>query len=248
MQKPFAVWIDFDGTLVEPNVAMVLVAEFGLNGVAAAREVDELLHAGKITLREAWEREVAILPGDRLSEMAEYAVRHSPLRAGARELIELLDRHSVPAMVISGGVDFYIEPILNREGIRWPYLSDRLIRTPGGGLGVDHPHGHATCRLCGICKAQAVRTSTSNGYSSVFIGDGSTDKYAAEVADVVFARRRLLNYCRERGIPHLPFEDLHPVREWFAARLEGSVSSTEGRRSLGLLDSACPISRALAGA
>jgi 2-hydroxy-3-keto-5-methylthiopentenyl-1-phosphate phosphatase len=248
MPKPYAVWIDFDGTLVEPNVAMVLVEEFGANGVEVAREVDEQLHAGKITLRQAWEREVAILPPDRLEEMARYAVDHSPLRAGARELIALLDRHRVSATVISGGVDFYIEPILRREGIRWPYLSDRLIRTPGGTLGVEHPYGHPTCRLCGICKAQAVRGPDAAQSTSVFIGDGSTDRYAAEVADVVFARRRLLNYCRERGVPHLPFENLHPVREWFALRLESATPADEARHALGLADSACPISHSLAGA
>jgi 2-hydroxy-3-keto-5-methylthiopentenyl-1-phosphate phosphatase len=246
MEKPFAVWIDFDGTLVEPNVAMVLVERFGENGKAAAREVDEQLHAGLITLRQAWEREVAILPPDRLGEMAEYAVEHSPLRAGARELIDLLDRHHVRATVISGGVDFYIGPVLEREGIRWPWLSDRLIRTPSGALGVEHPHGHPTCRLCGICKAQAVRGAGSERSTSVFIGDGSTDKYAAEVADIVFARRRLLSYCRERGIPHVPFEDFHPVRAWFADRLEGAGRPSDPRGTPGFSDSACPISQALA--
>jgi 2-hydroxy-3-keto-5-methylthiopentenyl-1-phosphate phosphatase len=245
MEKPFAVWIDFDGTLVEPNVAMVLVERFGENGVEAAREVDELLHAGTITLRQAWEREVAILPPDRLEEMARYAVEHSPLRAGARDLITLLDRHSVATTVISGGVDFYIEPILRREGIRWPYLSDRLTRTPGGALGVDHPYGHPTCRLCGICKAQAVRGPDAARSTSVFIGDGSTDRYAAEVADVVFARRRLLQYCQKQGIPHLAFEDLSPVVDWFAERLDSSGSTAGGRRTLGLADSPCPISRSL---
>jgi len=246
MEKRFAVGIDFDGTLVEPNVAMVLVERFGENGVAAAHEVDELLHAGTITLRQAWEREVAILPPDRLEEMARYAVEHSPLRAGARELITLLDRHSVAATVISGGVDFYIEPILRREGIRWPYLSDRLTRTPSGALGVEHPYGHPTCRLCGICKAQAVRGPEADRSTSVFIGDGSTDRYAAEVADVVFARRRLLQYCRDRGIPHHAFENLQPVVEWFAQRLESTESTSDRRHALGLSDSPCPISRSLA--
>ena len=240
---PLRVWVDFDGTLVLPNVAIVLVERFGTNGKAVAREVDELLHQGKITLREAWEREVAILPPDRLNEMVEYAVEHSPLRPGARELVALLDRHQIPVSVISGGVDFYIRPILEHPGIDWPFLSDVLVRHPDGHLGVTHPHGHATCRLCGICKAQSVRSEP--GFTTVFIGDGSTDRYAAEVADVVFARGRLLSYCRSRGIPSREYEDLGPVLGWLKTRIETGGSATDPR-GRGLTDSPCPISRELA--
>ncbi|MCI4349372.1 MAG: haloacid dehalogenase-like hydrolase, partial [Thermoplasmata archaeon] len=121
MATPLELWIDFDGTLVVPNVARELVERFGADGVRVSGEVDTLLHTGAITLREAWEREIAILPADRLGEMAEYAVEHAPLRPGARELIDLLDRHHVRATVLSGGVDFYIAPILQRERIAWPF-------------------------------------------------------------------------------------------------------------------------------
>ena len=238
-----ALWIDFDGTLVVPNVAMVLVERFGADGKAVAQEGDRLLHEGRITLREAWEREVALLPPDRVEEMVEYACRHAPLRPGARDLIDLVDRHRVSATVISGGVDFYIRPILERQRVRWPVLSDVLVRDERGHLGVRHPHGHATCRLCGICKAQAVRSDPAR--TSVFVGDGSTDRYAAEVADVVFARGRLRTYCEERRIPYLPFEDLTPVVRWLGSALSEGSDQIDPRR-LGRADSPCPISRDLA--
>jgi 2-hydroxy-3-keto-5-methylthiopentenyl-1-phosphate phosphatase len=240
MRRPLHVWIDFDGTLVLPNVAVELVGQFGRHGREVAREVDDLLHSGQITLRQAWEREIAILPAERLSEMIEYACAHAPLRPGARELIALLERHEVPTTVLSGGVDFYIRPVLERAGIRWPFLSDTLVRTPEGLLGVAHPYGHATCRLCGICKAQAVRSEPTR--TAVFIGDGSTDRYAAEVADVVFARGRLHEYCRARGIPSRPFEEFGPVVRWLESRLASGPNSPDPR-GMGLPDSECPISR-----
>ena len=66
---PLAMMIDFDGTLVEPNVAMVLVEKFCPNGAEVAEEVDLLLHAGKMTLREAWEREASLMVADQIPEM-----------------------------------------------------------------------------------------------------------------------------------------------------------------------------------
>jgi 2-hydroxy-3-keto-5-methylthiopentenyl-1-phosphate phosphatase len=238
------VFLDFDGTLVDPNVAIVLVSEFAEKGPELSRQVDEDLHAGRLTLRQAWELEAATLRADRIPEMVEFVRREIPLRAGAHDLLRLLERYHVPTQIISGGLDFYIAPVLEREGIRLSFLSDTAKAGPGGALQVLHPHGHATCRLCGICKAQAVRPSTA-GRRSVFVGDGSTDRYAAEVADIVFARRRLVQICEERGIPFYRFEEFAPVTRQLEAWLSGHEPLPRPR-SLGLTGSSCPISSELA--
>jgi 2-hydroxy-3-keto-5-methylthiopentenyl-1-phosphate phosphatase len=243
---PFRMLVDFDGTLVEPNVAIILVEEFAPDGKRIAHEIDELLHTGKITLREAWTRQVALLDPHKLSEMAEWSVRHTPFRAGAREMLDLLRRHGIPTTIVSGGLDFYIDPILKHAGIDLPVFSDRIRPDGNGGLELLHPYGHATCRLCGICKAQLTHPFPAPPLRTAFAGDGSTDRYAAEVADLVFARRRLKSYCEKAQIPYVPFEDFYPVIERLTKWLD------EGRpipppRALGVASSACPISTALAG-
>ncbi|MCI4331476.1 MAG: HAD-IB family phosphatase [Thermoplasmata archaeon] len=242
---PLRMLIDFDGTLVEPNVAIILVEEFARDGHRLAHQVDEELHSGKITLREAWTRQVAMLPADRIPEMAAWSVEHTPLREGALELLALLNSHQVPTYIVSGGLDFYIHPILRASGIELPVLSDSMERGPDGGLHVLHPYGHATCRLCGICKAQAVRTISPPALRTAFAGDGSTDKYAAEVADIVFARRRLKGYCETSGIPFYPFEAFAPVTERLRRWLDGQEPFPAARH-VGLSSSPCPISSELA--
>lgn len=232
--------LDFDGTLVDPNVAFVLVERFVEKGEKLAREVDSLLHEGRIGLREAWQRQAALLPGDRIEEMARFVREHVPLRAGAREFLELTTRHAVPVTVVSGGLEFYIREVLDREGLELPIRSDRLEMGPGGRPRVVHPYGHPTCRLCGICKAAIVENGSLGG-RTVFIADGSTDRYGAEAADIVFARRRLLDYCRSAGIPCFPFEDFGPVTEQFRRWLEDRAQLPAPRRR-GLASSACPIS------
>jgi 2-hydroxy-3-keto-5-methylthiopentenyl-1-phosphate phosphatase len=239
------VLLDFDGTLVGPNVAILLVQEFCPNGEELAHTVDEELHSGKITLREAWARQAALLPPDRVPEMSRWAVAHTPLRPGALELVELLKRHQVPTTVVSGGLDFYIHPVLANAGIRLPVLCDAMERTPEGRLRVLHPHGHPTCRLCGICKAQITRSQADAGVRTIFVGDGSTDRYAAEVADLVFARRRLLTYCQAAGVPFYPFEEFGPVTTQISRWLDGHDPLPPARR-VGVASSACPISQELA--
>ena len=243
-RPPFRLFLDFDGTLVEPNVAIVLVEKFAEDGARVAHEVDEQLHRGELTLRQAWERQAALLPWESIPAMTQYAVENIPLRNGARALIDLLVTHRVPTVVVSGGLDFYIRAILAREGFDLPFLSDTAHPNDGGRMRVEHPHGHRECRQCGICKAQIVRGPVPAAERTIFVGDGSTDRFAAEVADIVFARRRLLTYCQKQGIPCFPFEEFHPVTDRLRAWLEGTEPMPEGR-ILGLGDSPCPISREL---
>jgi 2-hydroxy-3-keto-5-methylthiopentenyl-1-phosphate phosphatase len=241
-------FIDFDGTLVDPNVAILLVEEFCPDGKRLAHEVDELLHSGQITLREAWRRQVAMLREDQIPEMARWAVDHVPFRDGATELLATLRRHDVPTAIVSGGLDFYIHPVLRAAGIDLPVFCDGVQVASHGALEVVHPYGHATCRLCGICKAQVVRNAEGPTVRTAFAGDGSTDRYAAEVADLVFARRRLKLYCDRASIPYVAFEAFAPVTAQVEAWMTGREPLPAPRR-LGVPDSACPISQAaLAGA
>ena len=239
------VLLDFDGTLVEENVAIELVQRFCPDGSRIAREVDEQLHRGEITLREAWERQVALLPPQRQAEMVEFARREITVREGAHDFLALMRRSRIPVTIVSGGLDFYIAPILRQHGIDLPVLSDTLHPDGGSRWTVDHPHGHATCRRCGICKAQCVQQAAAHGSYSVFVGDGSTDRYAAEVADIVFARRRLEQYCERAGIPYFPFDTFAPVSDRIARWLAGE-EPLPARRGVGLRSSLCPISQALA--
>ena len=242
---PFRMLVDFDGTLVEPNVAIILVEEFAADGKRVAHEIDELLHTGVITLREAWSRQVALLDAKRLPEMADWAIQNTPFRPGAKELLRLLEKHRIPTTIVSGGLDFYIDPILRHAGIDLPVYSDRIRPNAAGGLDLLHPYGHATCRLCGICKAQLTYPFPAPPLRTAFAGDGSTDRYAAEVADIVFARRRLKLYCDKAQIPYIPFEDFHPVIAQLAEWLERGRPLPRPR-ALGVASSACPISTFLA--
>ena len=45
----------------------------------------------------------------------------------------------------------------------------------------------------------------------IFIGDGHSDRAAAEVADEVFAKHSLAEYCRQRGINYQEYETFDDV-------------------------------------
>jgi 2-hydroxy-3-keto-5-methylthiopentenyl-1-phosphate phosphatase len=65
----------------------------------------------------------------------------------------------------------------------------------------------------------------------IFIGDGFSDRFAIELSDVVFAKRQLLAYCRERGIPCTPFETFADIQAAMTEGIAGTAPKLKRRRS-----------------
>jgi len=57
------------------------------------------------------------------------------------------------------------------------------------------------------------------------VGDGYSDRCAAEDADLVFARRGLASYLAERGVGFEPFDDFFQVAARMT-RLDGAVGAS----------------------
>ena len=58
---------------------------------------------------------------------------------------------------------------------------------------------------------------------AIFVGDGLSDRYAVESADLVFAKDGLASYCTEQSIEHTPYQNLGDVAahidRWLAGRV-----------------------------
>ena len=93
--------------------------------------------------------------------------------------------------------------------------ANRVDPDPNGWI-VDWRYDE-TCDICGeSCKRSIVRRFGGDG-EIVYIGDGYSDRCAAEASDRVFATRGLAAYLAERGTDFEPFEDFHTVARSLAS-------------------------------
>jgi 2-hydroxy-3-keto-5-methylthiopentenyl-1-phosphate phosphatase len=76
---------------------------------------------------------------------------------------------------------------------------------------VEHPFSDARCDKCGTCKKAQLLELGKKGYTTVYIGDGISDRCPAREADVLFARDGLLEYCRREGLQCFPYDDFGDV-------------------------------------
>jgi 2-hydroxy-3-keto-5-methylthiopentenyl-1-phosphate phosphatase len=77
---------------------------------------------------------------------------------------------------------------------------------------------------------EVIRQLRCNGSPVIFIGDGLSDRFAARAADVVFAKRQLLSYCREHDIICQPFETFAEVETQIEAMMQSSIAEEAPKR------------------
>jgi 2-hydroxy-3-keto-5-methylthiopentenyl-1-phosphate phosphatase len=202
---------DFDGTAVTDDLGDAVSIHFA--GYDAWRTAEDRYRAGELSFGELLQAIFAPITASR-EEIAAFARARAVLRPGLERFVAACRAADRPFVVCSAGLDVYIDAVLERLS---PELrrhvdvrANRARCSPAGMELVFHGDGGG-CGRCGFCKGTVVEELRQAGYRVVVCGDGTADRCAAERADLVFARRRLVDHCRELGVPYLPFETFDDV-------------------------------------
>jgi 2,3-diketo-5-methylthio-1-phosphopentane phosphatase len=199
------VFSDFDGTIVQPDTLMVLVERVGA-GRTSYEESGRLLHAGKLSLRDAIASDMGALRVP-LLQAAALLRAHVRLDPGFRAFAAWCAEHDVPLSVLSAGFHEFIELFLPRAD--FPAVDVRANRfAPGSWRCLFRDES-----VFGHDKAAALRKAALAGCRTVYVGDGLSDREPAAVADVVLARRggSLAVHCRTCGIACEEFDTFADV-------------------------------------
>jgi 2-hydroxy-3-keto-5-methylthiopentenyl-1-phosphate phosphatase len=217
VREGWAVVCDFDGTALTEDLGDQVSQRFAGRDVWLRAEDD--YRAGALPFGELLRRIFEPITAGP-DEIAAFARERAVLRDGFEDFVGACADAGRPFVVCSAGLDVYIRPVLERLA---PRLRDHLelrsnaaLCSPGGMRVEFHrPARGDGCGRCGFCKGSVVRELQSAGNRVVVCGDGTADRCAADAADFVFATRRLVDHCRERGLPHRAFRDFHEVIAWF---------------------------------
>lgn len=208
---PHAFLCDFDGTISPTDIGAAFVEAFSPDGAAQSVAVLEEWKRGTLGHRELTRRQCEHLRVDE-PQASEFTRRFEIDPQFAPFARAALARGDA-VMVVSEGFGFYVREHLERAGLgELPWAANRAVFADGR-VTAEFPFADPACDACGNCKAQHVRHYRSLGFRTVLVGDGTSDRHGAEVADVVLARRDLLAWCEQAGVPHLRFENFGDVAE-----------------------------------
>lgn len=212
---PLRFFLDFDGTIASVDVVDALLER---HAPQEWRRIEAEWQAGRIGSRECLSRQIALVRVGR-EEFSRFlgGIGVDPgFPAFARRAREL----GVPVAVVSDGFDLAICAVLaaafrgDPETLASiPVHCNRLVHDGNrleAAFAGDGDCGHG----CANCKPAVIRRLLREDERAVFVGDGLSDRFAAVVSHLTFAKSKLLDHCRERGIPHEPYAGFDDVRAW----------------------------------
>ena len=210
-----SVLVDFDGTASAHDVAEHLMEAFG---APDWQRWDEVWARGEIDTRTAIRAQVAPFRATE-DELVAFALAHCSLDPTFVPFVTWCRERELEVTIVSDGLGLYVEPMLRAAGVE----DLAVITNTWDGGRLSFPNGHPECIRCGTCKMLAVQRARG---PVAFVGEGSSDRYGALYADVVFAKDALVEHCVQDGVPYVAWKDFDDVRRWLdaARELPGAVA------------------------
>jgi 2-hydroxy-3-keto-5-methylthiopentenyl-1-phosphate phosphatase len=200
-----SVFLDFDGTISTRDVGIHLLERAGADGWW---DLHEEYERGEIGSRECMYDQWALVEGDEAALRAVAA--EVPLDAAFAPLVHDLRARGTEVTVVSDGFGFYVEEACAPHGVD---VLTNAVDFATRELLFPHEDRCCPCSTCGVCKQAPIKDAKYRGQTTVLVGDGASDRKAALLADVVFAKDSLATWCGTFGVRALPFSTLEDVRQ-----------------------------------
>ncbi|SNZ07984.1 2-hydroxy-3-keto-5-methylthiopentenyl-1-phosphatephosphatase [Persephonella hydrogeniphila] len=204
---------DFDGTITEKDVIESIMEQFA---PPEWRKIHNSLMEGVLDIDVGIRMMFNLIPYNKKEEIVEWVNKNVKLRDGFASFLDFLNDNRIPFVVLSGGVDFYIYPLLEkylnkiskiysnrlvcdrgRMDVRFIYRCDRLCK-----------------RSCGVCKPYIIEKYYKNQTLRLYAGDGITDLDVSQYNDIIFSTGGLAEYLKKinlRGKRVYQFNSFHDV-------------------------------------
>ena len=197
---------DFDGTITEDDASFLLLDTF------ARGDWRRLLRDYKehrTSVGQFNTTAFALVKADKpaLLEALKGMVK---IRPGFNELVAYCSRRNFRFVIVSNGLDFYINAILKEIGLENIEVHAAQTQFHPEGIEVQYigPDGN---QLDDGLKQAYIKLFLRQGYRVIYVGNGDSDILPAKYAHHILARGELLAYCRENNVKCKPFTKLTEV-------------------------------------
>jgi len=214
-QRDIAVLCDFDGTITTTETLGFLFSEFAESRFEYARQWAR----GEIDMRDEFRLTFKTVKANK-KEMEE-ALNEIEIDPGFPEFLEFGREKGYTFAIISDGLEWYIEYLLNRYNIHdIPIFANQIFFEPDG-FRFEFPWFDEETHRRGVCKPKIARAYRKHSKKLVFVGDGRSDIDIIHEADIVFSHGWLAGYCFAKGLGKDEFFDWYDLEDkWQVLKLD----------------------------
>jgi len=208
--KKRIVFCDFDGTITENDNIIAIIKHFHPDGW---EKLVEQTISQQISIQEGVGALFRLLPSFMEREVVDFGVSNAVIRDGFAAFLAFCKAQNIEFYVTSGGIDFFVYPILEPFGIPHNHIYCNGSDFSGERIEIlwPNPCDEHCDNGCGMCKTTIMRRFPTDRYERILIGDSVTDFEGAKLADKVFSRSHLTVKCKELGLAHTEYETFHDI-------------------------------------
>ncbi len=218
-KNKFALLCDFDGTITKKDVGFHIYTYFGDE---RWEEINKSWRRGEISSKDCLIGEYSLMDASE-DEVREYTLKME-IDPGFIEIVNTCKKNSIPLAVVSDGFDFYIDIILKKYGLFDIEVFCNNLRFNGRKVELSFPYYEQGCGICGNCKKLHVENFRNKYGKVIYIGDGLSDKFAAQFSDIVFAKGELAEYLINKEIKFIRFQSLSEVNKWLTNAISNEIN------------------------
>jgi 2-hydroxy-3-keto-5-methylthiopentenyl-1-phosphate phosphatase len=206
MHEKIVLLSDFDGTVTDIDTGAYVLSKFA-NG--DWQELDNRLTRGEITFEECLREQFGMInhPKNEILKMVETAVA---VRRYFGDVVNCCKEKSIGLKLVSGGLDFCIKHILERNNLNVDLIAPKTT-FDASGIKLEFPSITDTTSFS--FKDDTVRRYQREGYNVVYVGDGYADYYAIKEANLRFAMKDSVSarLCHTNNVTFHEIIDFEPV-------------------------------------
>jgi 2,3-diketo-5-methylthio-1-phosphopentane phosphatase len=210
MKRTLKVFVDFDGTITLEDVGEAIFKKFG-ETEKVKRIIEDLL-SDKISSRQCWDELCDSVDNINKAELDEF-IDLLDVDPTFIPFVKFCSENKIDMVVLSDGFDYYIDRLFNKAGLSGlKYYSNKLFVDDKGILKAEYPYFDVDSPTSANCKKNHIINHSSDDEYTVYIGDGNSDKEAAQYCDFIFAKDGLARFCSMERISFYPFRDFNEVQ------------------------------------
>lgn len=214
-QRP-AIFSDFDGTITRTDTLVFLLDNFGAPNWW---DIEMRLMRGELNEREALRMEIDSLRIDWDTAM-QALYDNIDIDPGFPNYLKWIQSKEIPFMVLSGGFEEISGALLRKHNLNGFEIRANTIEIQNDRWKVVPSQRPRIKGLCNNCKTFPLMEMKKAGVKTIYIGDGNTDRCAAENADIVFAKKDLADYLEQKRIPFYNYSDFNDILRIVKAMVE----------------------------
>lgn len=191
--KDIQVFSDFDGTITKEDTLNKFLQVYADKKWL---DVEERWIQGEIGSKECIEEQMKLFPSMTEKIMNDF-VDSIEIDETFVPFYNYLKSENIDFCIVSDGFDLFIKKILKRYGISDVKIFSNKVTFENGKFLTSFPYSKNDClRQSGVCKCNVLKSNRIVTKRLIYAGDGISDFCVSKMADILFAKGSLLEYCK----------------------------------------------------